>query len=60
MSNQLIAARSFMVGTPVSSTGSASTAFDGAGTDPVLAALGAYRNRDGGYGHGPRGRPARA
>ena len=41
--------------------------FDGADPEPVLAALGAYRNSDGGYGHGlepdlraPESQPAAA
>lgn len=41
--------------------------FDGGNTEPALAALRAYRNRDGGYGHGlepdlraPESQPASA
>src|SRR5688572_20529064 len=68
MSNQLIAARGFMAGhARVLDRRRFELLFDGAGAEPVLAALGAYRNPDGGYGHGlepdlraPESQPAAA
>jgi len=68
MSNHLIAARSFMAShARVLDRRRFELLFDGADADPVLAALSAYRNRDGGYGHGlepdlraPESQPAAA
>jgi hypothetical protein len=53
MSNHVSAARSFMAGhARVLDRRRFELLFDGADAEPVLAALRAYRNRDGGYGHG--------
>jgi hypothetical protein len=53
VSNRLSAARSFMAGNArVLDRRRFELLFDGADAEPVLAALRAYRNRDGGYGHG--------
>jgi hypothetical protein len=68
MSTHLIAARSFMAGhARLLDRRRFELLFDGAHADPVLAALRAYRNRDGGYGHGlepdlraPESQPAAA
>jgi hypothetical protein len=68
MSNHLIAARSFMAShARVLDRRRFELLFDGADAAPVLAALRAYRNRDGGYGHGlepdlraPESQPAAA
>lgn len=68
MSNQLVAARSFMGGhARVLDRRRFQLLFDGASAEPVLAALSAYRNPDGGYGHGlepdlraPESQPAAA
>jgi hypothetical protein len=68
MSNHLIAARSFMAGhARVLDRRRFELLFDGASAEPVLAALNAYRNPDGGYGHGlepdlraPESQPAAA
>jgi hypothetical protein len=52
-SNSLIAARSFMAGhARVLDRRRFELLFEGADAEPVLAALNAYRNPDGGYGHG--------
>jgi hypothetical protein len=68
MSNQLIAARGFMADhARVLDRRRFELLFDGADAEPVLAALSAYRNPDGGYGHGlepdlraPESQPAAA
>jgi hypothetical protein len=68
MSNQLIAARGFMAGhARVLDRRRFELLFDGANAEPALAALSAYRNPDGGYGHGlepdlraPESQPAAA
>jgi hypothetical protein len=68
MSDQLSAARSFMAGhARVLDRRRFELLFDGTDAEPVLAALGAYRNSDGGYGHGlepdlraPESQPAAA
>jgi hypothetical protein len=68
MSNHVIAARSFMAGhARVLDRRRFELLFDGGDAEPVLAALGAYRNPDGGYGHGlepdlraPESQPAAA
>jgi hypothetical protein len=68
MSDHLIAARSFMAGhARVLDRRRFELLFDGADAEPVLAALSAYRNPDGGYGHGlepdlraPESQPAAA
>jgi hypothetical protein len=68
MTDHLIAARSFMAGhARVLDRRRFELLFDGADAEPVLAALSAYRNRDGGYGHGlepdlraPESQPAAA
>jgi hypothetical protein len=68
VSNRLSAARSFMAGhARVLDRRRFELLFDGADAEPVLAALRAYRNRDGGYGHGlepdlraPESQPAAA
>ena len=53
MSSQLTAARGFMAGhARVLDRRRFELLFEGADATPVLAALGAYRNPDGGYGHG--------
>lgn len=53
MSPHLVAARSFMAGhARVLDRRRFELLFDGADAEPVLAALNAYRNPDGGYGHG--------
>jgi hypothetical protein len=53
MSKQLIAARGFMAGhARLLDRRRFELLFDGADAEPVLAALSAYRNPDGGYGHG--------
>jgi hypothetical protein len=66
--NPLIAARSFMAGhARLLDRRRFELLFDGADAEPVLAALSAYRNADGGYGHGlepdlraPESQPAAA
>jgi hypothetical protein len=68
MSNQLFAARSFMAGhARALDRRRFELLFDGGDAEPVLAALSAYRNPDGGYGHGlepdlrsPESQPAAA
>jgi hypothetical protein len=68
MSVDLTAARSFMAGhARVLDRRRFELLFDGADAEPVLAALEAYRNGDGGYGHGlepdlraPESQPAAA
>jgi hypothetical protein len=68
MSEQLSAARSFMAGHGrVLDRRRFVRLFDGGDAEPVLAALNAYRNSDGGYGHGlepdlraPESQPAAA
>ena len=68
MSNQLIAARSFMAGhARLLDRRRFELLLDGGDAEPVLAALSAYRNPDGGYGHGlepdlraPESQPAAA
>jgi hypothetical protein len=68
MSNRLTAARSFMAGhARVLDRRRFDLLFDGGDAEPVLAALSAYRNADGGYGHGlepdlraPESQPAAA
>jgi hypothetical protein len=68
LSDHLIAARSFMAGhARVLDRRRFGLLFDGADAEPVLAALRAYRNPDGGYGHGlepdlraPESQPAAA
>jgi hypothetical protein len=68
MSNDLIAARSFMAShARVLDRRRFELLFDGGDAEPVLAALRAYRNPDGGYGHGlepdlraPESQPAAA
>jgi hypothetical protein len=68
MSDLLIAARSFMAGhARVLDRRRFELLFDGGDAEPVLAALNAYRNPDGGYGHGlepdlraPQSQPAAA
>lgn len=68
MSTDLIAARSFMAShARVLDRRRFEVLFDGADAEAVLAALRAYRNRDGGYGHGfepdlraPESQPAAA
>jgi hypothetical protein len=68
MSDQLTAARSFMAGhARLLDRRRFELLFDGADVEPVLAALSAYRNADGGYGHGlepdlraPESQPAAA
>ena len=68
MSNHVMAARSFMAGhARVLDRRRFELLFDGADAEPVLAALRAYQNRDGGYGHGlepdlraPESQPAAA
>lgn len=53
MSNQLNAARSFLPGhARVLDRRRFELLFDGGDAEPVLAALRAYRNADGGFGHG--------
>jgi hypothetical protein len=53
LSDPLTAARSFMAGhARLLDRRRFELLFDGADAEPVLAALRAYRNRDGGYGHG--------
>jgi hypothetical protein len=53
MSNQLTAARSFMAShARVLDRRRFELLFEGADAEPALAALRAYRNPDGGYGHG--------
>jgi hypothetical protein len=53
MSSALTAARSFMAGhARVLDRRRFELFFDGADAEPALAALNAYRNPDGGYGHG--------
>jgi hypothetical protein len=53
MSDRLIAARGFMAGhARVLDCRRFELLFEGADAEPVLDALRAYRNRDGGYGHG--------
>ena len=68
MSNRLAAARSFMAGhARVLDRRRFELLFEGGDAEPVLAALSAYRNPDGGYGHGlepdlraPESQPAAA
>jgi len=68
MSNHVSAARSFIAGhARVLDRRRFELLFDGAGAEPVLGALSAYRNPDGGYGHGlepdlraPESQPAAA
>jgi hypothetical protein len=68
MSDELSAARSFMAGhARVLDRRRFELLFEGADAEPVLAALRAYRNPDGGYGHGlepdlraPESQPAAA
>jgi hypothetical protein len=68
MSDQLTAARSFMAAhARVLDRRRFELLFDGGRAEPVLAALSAYRNADGGYGHGlepdlraPESQPAAA
>jgi hypothetical protein len=68
MSEQLIGARGFMAGhARLLDRRRFELLFDGADAEPVLAALSAYRNADGGYGHGlepdlraPESQPAAA
>jgi hypothetical protein len=68
VSNRLAAARSFMAGhARVLDRRRFELLFDGGDSEPVLAALSAYRNPDGGYGHGlepdlraPESQPAAA
>lgn len=68
MTNQLTAARSFMVGhARLLDRRRFELLFDGGDAEPVLAALRAYRNADGGFGHGlepdlraPESQPAAA
>jgi hypothetical protein len=68
VSNRLAAARSFMAGhARVLDRRRFELLFEGGDADPVLAALAAYRNPDGGYGHGlepdlraPESQPAAA
>jgi hypothetical protein len=68
VSSRLIAARGFMAGhARVLDRRRFGLLFDGADTEPVIAALRAYRNHDGGYGHGlepdlraPESQPAAA
>ncbi|HEU0247707.1 MAG TPA: hypothetical protein VFR38_11540 [Gaiellaceae bacterium] len=68
MSGQLMAARGFMAGhARLLDRRRFELLFEGANADPVLAALRAYRNADGGYGHGlepdlrsPESQPAAA
>jgi hypothetical protein len=68
MSQQLIGARGFMAGhARLLDRRRFELLFDGADAEPVLAALSAYRNADGGYGHGlepdlraPESQPAAA
>jgi hypothetical protein len=68
MTSHVIAARSFMAGhARVLDWRRFELLFGGAGAEPVLAALRAYRNPDGGYGHGlepdlraPESQPAAA
>jgi hypothetical protein len=68
MSKQLIAARGFMAGHGrLLDRRRFELLFEGADAEPVLAALSAYRNADGGYGHGlepdlraPESQPAAA
>jgi hypothetical protein len=68
MSKHMTAARSFMAGhARVLDRRRFELLFNGADAEPVLAALRAYRNRDGGYGHGlepdlraPESQPAAA
>ena len=68
MSKQLTAARSFMAGhARVLDRRRFELLFDGGDAEAVLAALNAYRNADGGYGHGlepdlraPESQPASA
>jgi hypothetical protein len=53
VSNQLAAARSFMAGhARLLDRRRFELLFEGGNAEPVLAALGAYRNADGGFGHG--------
>src|SRR5919108_4277896 len=67
-SNQLIAARRFMAGhARLLDRRRFELLFEGADPEPVLTALRAYRNPDGGYGHGlepdlraPESQPAAA
>ncbi len=68
MTKQLIAARGFMAGhARFLDRRRFELLFDGGDAEPVLAALSAYRNRDGGYGYGlepdlraPESQPAAA
>jgi hypothetical protein len=68
VSNRLAAARSFMAGhARVLDRRRFELLFEGGDADPVLAALAAYRNPEGGYGHGlepdlraPESQPAAA
>jgi hypothetical protein len=68
VSNQLTAVRSFMVGhARLLDRRRFELLFDGGDAEPVLAALRAYRNADGGFGHGlepdlraPESQPAAA
>jgi hypothetical protein len=68
VSNHLTAARSFMAGhARLLDRRRFELLFEGADAEPVLAALRAYHNRDGGYGHGlepdlrsPESQPAAA
>jgi hypothetical protein len=68
MSHHLIAARGFMAGhARLLDRRRYELLFEGADAEPVLAALRAYRNADGGYGHGlepdlraPESQPAAA
>jgi hypothetical protein len=68
VSNRLAAARSFMAGhARVLDRRRFELLFEGGDAEPVLAALAAYRNPDGGYGHGlepdlraPESQPAAA
>jgi hypothetical protein len=53
VSDPVVAARGFMAGhARLLDRRRFELLFDGADAEPVLAALRAYRNRDGGYGHG--------
>ena len=53
LTDRLSAARSFMAGhARLLDRRRFELLFDGGDAEPVLAALGAYRNSDGGYGHG--------
>src|SRR5215210_69953 len=68
MSNHMTAARSFMAGhARLLDRRRFELLFDGGEAEPVVAALNAYRNSDGGYGHGlepdlraPESQPAAA